>query len=246
MKKKERNEIKTETYFIMIIALLLLLVCSFGCVHLGLFMNDYSYGPSETVSKGTSYTRSHINYLKDVELEDDEREIVYDGEERKTNRYPVINIASDEVDDLNRQIYHMQVAEVEKGNTLSYEFGVYEKYLIVNVIIEEDACNIKFANYIVDLEDYTVVTSETVLRELGLENSKVLIKAKNIVEEEYERTADKEDEVLKNASLGDIFNYRLSVLDNDLCLIVSIKNNETCSNTLRINLENYTYSYIGY
>ena len=246
MKKEKKNEIKTETYFTMIIALLLLLICSFGAVHLAFFIDASSNGVRSKKYNGTNYTRGNINYLSNVELEDEEREIVYDGEDRKVNRYPVINISSDEVDALNRDIYHFQSAMVEEGYSLSYEFGVYNKYLIVNVIVEKDSCNLEFENYVVDLEDYTVVNSETVLRELGLENSKVLIKAKNIVENEYERTSNKSDEVLKRASLGDIFKFNLSVLDNDLCLVVNIKNDEACSNTLRINLENYTYSYIVY
>ena len=151
MKKEKKNEIKTETYFMLIITLLLLLICCFGAVHLSILGNEEYDTNDKNGTSDFTFTRSNINYLKNVELEDDEREIVYDGEDRKTNKYPVINISSDEVDELNREIYYLQVAKVEEGKTLSYEYGVYNKYLIVNLVAEKDACNLEFINYIVNI-----------------------------------------------------------------------------------------------
>lgn len=243
--KGNKNEIKSETYFMTIIALLLLIICSFGCVHLAFFMDVTNFNfVDDDEGIVNIFTRSNYNYLRNVELEDEEREIVYDGEERVLNKYPVINIANDEIDNLNNEIYSLQSEKIKAGYSINYEYGVYDKYLIVNMYEVNDNNSKAFANYIVNLDNNTVVSSGTVLRDLDLEKNISFIKVKNIVESEYSKVAADEVELYRNASLGDIFNLKLSVMDNDLCLVININNDNLNTNALRINLENYTYSYV--
>ena len=251
VKKKERgkkNDVSSETLLVALVAILTVMVACFGGNLLYLTFDEPTKRDTNTEKTPALVPeeRSFVNYLQFVEKLDPSREVVYDAEEVEVNRYPFININNEEVSMINSEIRDLATNKINAGSNIAYEFGVYDKYLSVTLIENNGYCVSVFKSYLINLVNYELVSGEEVINEFD-DNSKyeLFLRVRDIVGSEFENELREEDshDMLRNSTLENIYNYNLSASENDLYLIVNIESSKTCTKSLRINLENYTYSY---
>ena len=193
--------------------LLVICLCFGGNVLFLKFNNNITTG--ETISEETvpQYTRNNINYLAMVEKIDSNANIVYDAEARDNNRYPFININDEKIQLINDEISIMQEDKVADGKSISYEYGIFEKYLTVTLIENDGECVNVFKNYIIDLSTGTITTGKEIIDTFDNDKKYMMfVRVRNIVGAEFEnelRVEDSED-LLRNKTLENIYNYEIN------------------------------------
>ena len=237
----------TETVLVALVAVLAVMVACFGGNLLYLtFDSPSSSGDKEAPEAPIPTEREFINYLQFVEILDESSEIVYDAVETEVNRYPFININDGNIAMINSEIRDLATNKLNAGSGITYEYGVYDKYLSVVLIENNGYCVKVYKSYFIDLSTFEVVNGEEVINELD-ENAKyeLFLRVRDIVGSEFENELREEDshDNLRNASLENIYEYNLSASDNQLYLIVNIVSSSTCTKSLRISLQDFTYSY---
>ena len=252
IKKRERQnnkEVSNETLLIALIAILTVMVVCFGGDIIYLTVDNSLNGGRDDDNESREIIpidRGYVNYLETVEKYNENLDIVYDAEETETNRYPFINIKNDNIEIINSEIRDLATKEVNAGNNISYEYGIYSQYLSVSLLESNGVCVKVFKTYLIDVTTNEEVKGEDIINSLG-ENTKyeLFLRVRDIVGSEFENELREEDEHdnLRNASLENIYKYNLSASDNDLFLVVNIESSKTCTKSLRISLSNYSYSY---
>ena len=247
--REKKSEVSSETLLIALVAVLAVMVVCFGgdLLYLNIDRSLKTKTTKESTPQETiPASRELINYLKFVDKYDNNRDVVYDAEERETNRFPFINISDDNIDMINSEIRDLAYNKVNEGSSIIYEYGIYDRYLSVSLIENNGVCVKVFKTYLIDLTTNELVSGEEIINELD-ENTKyeLFLRVREIVGSEFENELRQEDahDNLRNASLENIYKYNLSALDNELYLIVNIESSSLCTKSLRINLDNFSYSY---
>ena len=147
---------------------------------------------------------------------------------------------------INSEMRDLATNKLNTGSGITYEYGTYDKYLSVVLIENNGYCVKVYKSYLIDLSSFEVVNGEEVINNLD-ENAKyeLFLRVRDIVGTEFENELREEDhyDMLRNASLENIYGYNLAASDNQLYLLVNIVSSNTCTKTLRISLGDYTYSY---
>lgn len=253
MRKKQKRErtkveeVNTETLLFAVISMLIVICLCFGGNVLYLTLNTSApVEEKKSEEKVPQYTRNNINYLAMVEKVDNNENIVYDAEQRETNRYPFININDEKISVVNDEIFRIQSEKVAEGKNITYEYGVFERFLTVTLVENDGECVKVIKNYVIDLSTSAVTTGKDIID--TFDNDKkyaMFVRIRNIVGAEFENElrVDDSNNLLRNETLENIYNYEISAVDNDVYLIVNVVSSNTCTKSLRINLNNYTYSY---
>ncbi len=248
--REKKKEVSSETLLVAVIAILSVMVACFGgnIIYLSLdrSLTVGKNEESEPVKDNIPVDRAIVNYLEYVIKYNESLEIVYDAEETETNRYPFINIKDENVAMINSEIRDLATGRINAGSSITYEYGVYDKYLSVSLIENNGVCVKVYKTYLIDLTTNESVSGQEIINELD-ENAKyeLFLRVRDIVGSEFENELREEDshDALRNSTLENIYKYNLSASDGDLYIVVNIESSKTCAKSLRISLTNFTYSY---
>ena len=216
-----------------------------------------------------------LKVYKNVKRKDKAKGLVYTVRKYSSNygnkyEYPAINIDSEDIEKINKEIEEEYgFSEEEKDwligmelTEISYSYNVKDKYLSV-VVKKGGNQSVWASGYVINLEDSTRLTSDKLLEKENLDKSEVLNKVKEVALNDFNSQLEKE-----KSSMGDTAWTQLSYEsskgewksdleknvselkniyfneDGDLCVIVEYEHpggQWSCTKSLIINIsKNYS------
>lgn len=178
-------------------------------------LEDATENYVETENMITDEVKSKVETMKifhNIKKLDNSKEIVYTGlsykDTYKSLEYPIINIDSTDVANINKEIYSkygfsQEDVRKEKNGTsyeplggmeteeISYEYSVYDKYLSVSCKIGGNS-SVWGTTYNINLTTLNKMTTDEVLSVGGLNRDNAISKAKELATKSFNETIDRD------------------------------------------------------
>lgn len=183
--------------------------------------------------------------VRKIEKIDSTKGIVYSSLEKDTYKYPIININTDEIKNINSEIkrnYGFTEAQVKNGELafseleeISYRYTI-DKNILSLFVWKAGNDSIWGTSYNIDLINKTKMKPTEILENKGLKESVVIAKAKEAAEKEYDKVINAE----KNATGADWENFRIEENINNS----KSKMNESITKLEKIFIDTNKHLYI--